>query len=222
MSTDNPTAPRGDDPTANEMTLSLRVDQRAKREAKSRAGSSEAAAAEPLPCSDAARSFGHFTEESQREDSRFGHLLVVCGDWLTHDEGDGRWSANALPELIRDALISAAEAVSGRCVVVCTGGPGLSHAMVSRLVGAVELDACGPGRRVEVLLKERSGEWGNAVPAPALALAPAPSPSPSPNSSPSTVSTHPNYDPDQATCGSPRSCASAWPAASARPCASSG
>ena len=146
ISIDNPTAPRGDDPTANEMTLSLRV---AHPEGKS-----------PQPPSEAARSFGHFPEADEQEDSRPGHLLVVCGDWLTREEGGGG-STDALPELVQEGLASALKAVCGRCVVVCTGGSGLSHAMVRRLVGDIGLDACGPGRRVEILLKERSAEWGS-------------------------------------------------------------
>ena len=149
-STDNPTAPRGDDPTANEMTLSLRLGGRdGPRRSGPQADPKAAEAAE------AARSFGHFPEEGEQLDARPGHLLVVCGDWLTHEGGSGGggdvttgdWKADSLPELVCEGLTSALEAISGRCVVVCTGGAGLSHAMVSRFVGSVGLDFCGPGRR---------------------------------------------------------------------------
>ena len=149
-STDNPTAPRGDDPTANEMTLSLRLGGRdGPRRSGPQADPKAAEAAE------AARSFGHFPEEGEQLDARPGHLLVVCGDWLTHEDGSGGggdmttgdWKADSLPELVCEGLTSALEAISGRCVVVCTGGAGLSHAMVSRFVGSVGLDFCGPGRR---------------------------------------------------------------------------
>ena len=149
-STDNPTAPRGDDPTANEMTLSLRLGGRdGPRRSGPQADPKAAEAAE------AARSFGHFPEEGEQLDARPGHLLVVCGDWLTHEDGSGGggdmttgdWKADSLPELVCEGLTSALEAISGRCVVVCTGGAGLSHAMVSRFVGSVGLDLCGPGRR---------------------------------------------------------------------------
>ena len=150
-STDNPTAPRGDDPTANEMTLSLRLGGRdgPRRNGAPQADPKAAEAAE------AARSFGHFPEEGEQLDARPGHLLVVCGDWLTHEDGSGGggdmttgdWKADSLPQLVCEGLTSALEAVSGRCVVVCTGGAGLSHAMVSRFVGNVGLDLCGPGRR---------------------------------------------------------------------------
>ena len=153
--TDNPTAPRGDDPTANEMTLSLRLGGRdgPRRNGAPQADPKAAEAAE------AARSFGHFPEEGEQLDARPGHLLVVCGDWLTHEDGGvggsdmttGDWKADSLPELVCEGLTSALEAVSGRCVVVCTGGAGLSHAMVSRFVGSVGLDLCGPGRRREHL-----------------------------------------------------------------------
>ena len=150
-STDNPTAPRGDDPTANEMTLSLRLGGRdgPRRNGAPQADPKAAEAAE------AARSFGHFPEEGEQLDARPGHLLVICGDWLTHEDGSGGggdmttgdWKADSLPQLVCEGLTSALEAVSGRCVVVCTGGAGLSHAMVSRFVGGVGLDLCGPGRR---------------------------------------------------------------------------
>lgn len=144
---ENPTAPRGDDPTANEMTLSLRLGARA---AAPKADPRAAEAAE------AERSYGHFPEEGEQLDTRPGHLLVVCGDWLTHEDGsssgggdmtNGDWNADFLPELVRKGLTAALEAVSDRCVVVCTGGIGLSHAMVSRFVAGVGLEHCGPGQR---------------------------------------------------------------------------
>ena len=144
---ENPTAPRRDDPTANEMTLSLRLSAR---------GVAPKADLIATEAAEAQRSYGHFPEEGEQLDTRPGHLLVVCGDWLTHEDGSssgggdmttGDWNADSLPELVCEGLTAALEAVSDRCVVVCTGGTGLSHAMVSRFVAGVGLEHCGPGQR---------------------------------------------------------------------------
>ena len=142
---ENPTAPRGDDPTANEMTLSLRLS------ARGVAPKADLIAAE---AAEAQRSYGHFPEEGEQLDTRPGHLLVVCGDWLTYEDGissgggdmtTGNCNADSLPELVCEGLTAALEAVSDRCVA-CTGGTGLSHAMVSRFVAGVGLEHCGPGQ----------------------------------------------------------------------------
>ena len=69
---ENPTAPRRDDPTANEMTLSLRLI------ARGVAPKADLTAAE---AAEAQRSYGHFPEEGEQLDTRPGHLLVVCGCW---------------------------------------------------------------------------------------------------------------------------------------------
>ena len=68
--------------------------------------------------------------------------LIDSSDMTTGD-----WNADSLPELVCEGLTAALEAVSDRCVVVCTGGTGLSHAMVSRFVAGVGLEHCGPGQR---------------------------------------------------------------------------
>lgn len=93
-------------------------------------------------------------------DPRPGHLIVVCGDWLAASTGR---LGDPPPPLVKRALTEAVAALEGRCVVVCCGGTALSHAMVQHLVLSTPggVDACGPGRTIELVLKEPSAEWGN-------------------------------------------------------------
>ena len=151
--------------TASEMTVSLQVvATAAKREALSRNNSHEdahaAAASAERQQSDPATPT---SDAGPAEDTRLGHLLVVHGDWLTDDEDSagGGSGKDLVPPLLRDGLTSALEAVTGRCVMVCTGGSALSHAMIRQIVATVGLDAVGPGHLIEMLLKEGAGEWGN-------------------------------------------------------------
>ena len=92
-------------------------------------------------------------------DATPGHLIIVTGDWLSNDPYFK--IMGKLPELVQDGLGASLDSLCGRCVVVCTGGHGLSHTMVSQLVARIGLDECGPGRKVEAVLKERSAEFGN-------------------------------------------------------------
>lgn len=95
------------------------------------------------------------------------HLIVVCGDWLSCEEV----TEAPLPQLMQSALAEAVDALGGRCVVVCTGGATQTHLMVQHMIGTVEggVDSCGPGRKVELVLKEKSGAstwgdvWGSAL-----------------------------------------------------------
>ena len=93
-------------------------------------------------------------------DPRPGHLIVVCGDWLAASTGR---VGDPPPPLVKRALTEAVAALEGRCVVVCCGGTALSHSMVQHLIFSTPggVDACGPGRKIELVLKEPSAEWGN-------------------------------------------------------------
>ena len=95
-----------------------------------------------------------------KADPRAGHLIVVCGDGLAASTGR---VGDPVPPLVKRACAEAVAALEGRCVVVCCGGTALSHAMVQHLIFSTPggVDACGPGRKIELVLKEPSAEWGN-------------------------------------------------------------
>ena len=91
----------------------------------------------------------------------------MCGDWLACEEVTDA----PLPQLMQSALAEAVDALGGRCVVVCTGGATQAHLMVQHMISSIEggVDACGPGRKIELCLKEKSGAstwgdvWGSAL-----------------------------------------------------------
>ena len=79
-----------------------------------------------------------------------------------------RRDSEDLAELIiihGDLLVAAAlariESHPKKRVICCTGGAALTHLMAEECVRTVGLDSFGPGRKVDILLKERSGEFGN-------------------------------------------------------------
>eukprot|EP00966_Prymnesium_polylepis_P184757 4282036-Prymnesium_polylepis.1 len=90
-------------------------------------------------------------------------LLVIQGDCLLGDQPWSRLSQSSLPPLVRKALAAGLAMIEGqRCVVITTGGPLLTQALMEAVVSGVPggLDSFGPGRAVEALFKEHSAPYG--------------------------------------------------------------
>lgn len=94
----------------------------------------------------------------------FARLIVIAGDGLV---GKRPLSAlGELPPLASAGLDAGLAIVAGgctRCVVMLTGGPHLGHALMTEVVRRMPdgIDAFGPGRRVEHLVKEQKSQFGS-------------------------------------------------------------
>ena len=84
-------------------------------------------------------------------------LFVIAGDGLL---GEQPWSkVTTLPPLVEKGLLMGLTMLEGcRCVVMVTGGPHLTQALMEEVVRRVPggIDSFGPGRAVEALFKERA------------------------------------------------------------------
>ena len=90
----------------------------------------------------------------------FATLLVLAADAIL-----GKPFTGPIPPMLNralDAIIQLVEAAP-RCVVVVAGGPSATQSLMTQIVLRMPggLDAFGPGKRVEALLKEKSAAWGS-------------------------------------------------------------
>mmetsp|Transcript_7516 Transcript_7516/g.23336 ORF Transcript_7516/g.23336 Transcript_7516/m.23336 type:complete len:224 (-) Transcript_7516:1019-1690(-) len=112
---------------------------------------------------------GRFLPKGDQPGQPFATLVVVVADGLV-EHAPPRWArggaADALPPQLAKG-VDAAVKLTGevqRSVVICAAGANATAAqmmtqVVARMPGGI--DAFGPGRRVEALLKESSAEFGN-------------------------------------------------------------
>ena len=98
----------------------------------------------------------------KRESSDLAELIIIHGDLLVAAAPSR--TEKALPPLVKEAVAAALARIEShpkKRVICCTGGAALTHLMAEECVRTVGLDSFGPGRKVDILLKERSGEFGN-------------------------------------------------------------
>ena len=98
----------------------------------------------------------------KRESSDLAELIIIHGDLLVAAAPSR--TEKVLPPLVKEAVAAALARIEShpkKRVICCTGGAALTHLMAEECVRTVGLDSFGPGRKVDILLKERSGEFGN-------------------------------------------------------------
>ena len=98
----------------------------------------------------------------KRESSDLAELIIIHGDLLVAAAPSR--TEKVLPPLVKEAVAAALARIEShpkKRVICCTGGAALTHLMAEECVRSVGLDSFGPGRKVDILLKERSGEFGN-------------------------------------------------------------
>lgn len=127
--------------------------------------------AEAAPAGRSIPGGGSFLAAGDQPGDPFAQLIVIAGDGLV---GKKPWSAlTELPPLASAGLDEGLKLVNSceRCVVVCTGGVHLGHQMMSESVRRMSdgIDAFGPGKRIESLLKEQKGQFGSLWEAALLA-----------------------------------------------------
>ena len=97
-----------------------------------------------------------------RESSDLAELIIILCDLLVAAAPSR--TEKVLPPLVKEAVAAALARIEShpkKRVICCTGGAALTHLMAEECVRTVGLDSFGPGRKVDILLKERSGEFGN-------------------------------------------------------------